>query len=63
MPRRDLDNRHVDSVSACGKMLRKGQAITVQESAVGDRERKMQERGKIRILPSNKKGFVQVKAL
>jgi len=62
MARRDLLSRSVSSVSVCGKMLRKGQSITVTSSAVGDRERKMEARGKIKILKSNKKGMVQIRA-
>ena len=63
MPRADLDQRKVSSVSVCGKMLRKGQTILVAESAVGARERKMADRKKIRIIKSNKPGKVQIRAL
>jgi hypothetical protein len=59
----DLMNRKVSSISVCGKMLRKGQVLTVASSAVGDRERKMEQRGRIKILSSNREGFLQVKAL
>ena len=63
MPRGDLKSRRVSSVSVCGKMLRKGQVLTVLASAVGQRERKMESRGRIKILKSNKKGMVQIRAI
>ena len=62
MARKDLKSRNVSSVSVCGKMLRLGQSITVKASAVGDRERKMESRGRIKILKSNKKDMVQIRA-
>ena len=63
MARQDLSDRKVSSMSVCGKMLRKGQTITVSESAIGERERKMERRKRIRIIKSNKKGKVQIRAL
>tara|TARA_Y100000310_G_scaffold324758_1_gene387048 strand:+ start:558 stop:749 length:192 start_codon:yes stop_codon:yes gene_type:complete len=63
MSSRELKARKAQSISVCGKMLRKGQTITVSESAIGDRERKMESRGRIRIIKSNKKGKVQIRAL
>jgi hypothetical protein len=62
MARKDLKDRKVSAVSVCGKLLRRGQAITVMSSAVGDRERKMESRGRIKIIKSNKKDMVQIRA-
>ena len=55
-----LSSAQPDSVSVCGRLLRKGQAITVHETAIGPRERKMETRRRISIRPSNKEGYVQV---
>lgn len=63
MARAQLDRREASSISVCGKMLRKGQTITVPATAVGVREEKMVSRGKIRVIKSNKPGQVQIKAL
>ena len=58
-----LRQRAACSVSVCGKLLRGGQSINVAESAIGDRERKMEKGGKISIRASNKKGTVQILCL
>tara|TARA_Y100000034_G_scaffold116791_1_gene155532 strand:- start:42 stop:233 length:192 start_codon:yes stop_codon:yes gene_type:complete len=63
MSRQALKSRSVSSVSVCGKILRKGQTITVPSSAVGPREQKMEDRGRIRIIRSNKKDKVQIRAI
>jgi hypothetical protein len=63
MARNDLAQRSVSSYSVCGKMLRRGQTILVDATAIGPREKKMEKRGKIRISASNKKGKVQIRAL
>ena len=63
MASKDLKSGKGDSVSVCGKMLRKGQSIPVSSSAVGSRERAMERRGRIKILSSNKKGMVQIRAI
>jgi len=63
MARQDLKSRTVSSVSVCGKMLRKGQTLTVKAGAIGSRERKMETRGRIKIVASNKKGMVQIRAV
>ena len=55
-----LRTSQADSVSVCGKLLKKGQALTVAESAIGPREKKLISRGKIKIRKSNKTGHVQV---
>lgn len=48
--------------SVCGKLLRKGQSVTVAESAIGPREMKMLERKQLVKRKSNKAGFVQLVA-
>lgn len=58
--RSPLRGAKADSVSACGKLLRSGQSIEVAESAIGQREKTLEARGKIKIRPSSKKGQVQV---
>jgi hypothetical protein len=61
MPRRSpLRSAQVGSLSICGKLLKKGQSITVPESAVGPRERRKEAQGKITIRRSNKSGFLQI---
>jgi hypothetical protein len=55
-----LRNAQASSVSVCGKMLRAGQAILVADTAIGPRERKLVETGKIRIRSSNELGKVQI---
>lgn len=55
-----LRSAQPNAVSVCGKMLTKDQTLTVAESAVGPRERKLEERGKIAIRKSNQKGMVQI---
>jgi hypothetical protein len=63
MPRADLNKRSVSALSVCGKMLRKGQTVTVLEEAVGPRERKMASRGRILIRSSNQSGQVKITAV
>ena len=63
MSRNDLLARNVTSYSVCGKMLRKGQTTTVDADAIGPRERKLEQRRKIRITKSNKPGKVQIRVL
>ena len=58
--RSPLMNAQPNSVSVLGKLLRKGQSLTVPESAIGPRERKLEARKKIKIRKSNKPGHVQV---
>jgi hypothetical protein len=58
--RSPLAKRKASSVSVCGKLLQSGQSITVSESAVGPRERKLADKGRIRIRSSNQKGKVQI---
>jgi len=61
MPRKSpLRSAQPDSVSVCGRLLRKGQAITVKESAIDAKVKKAEARGKVRIRKSNKPGHVQV---
>ena len=48
------------SVSVCGKILSKGQSITVSETAIGPRERKLASRKKVSIRKSNKPGHLQI---
>jgi hypothetical protein len=55
-----LHNAEANAVSVCGKILTAGQSITVPETAIGPRERKMESRGKLLIRSSNKEGQVQV---
>lgn len=49
-----------DSVPVCGKILKAGQSVTVAATAIGPRELKAQEKGRITIRPSNEKGKVQI---
>ncbi len=49
-----------NAVSVCGTMLQAGQSVTVETQAIGPRERKLAERGKISIRPSNKPGHSQI---
>ena len=58
-----LRSAQPNSVSVCGKILRKGQSLTVAESAIGPREQKMVSRKQLQIRKSNKPGFVQLVAL
>lgn len=62
MNKTPLRQAKAESVSVCGKMLKKGQSITVLDTAIGPRERKMAERGRITIRASNKKGHSQIVA-
>lgn len=55
-----LRGAQVDSISACGKVLRSGQSITVPESAIGPREKKLVSQKKLSIRTSNTAGHVQV---
>ena len=55
-----LSQGKAESVSVCGKILRKGQSILVHESAIGPRERAKVAKGDISIRSSNEKGKVQV---
>lgn len=55
-----LRSKSANAVSVCGKILQRGQTITVVETAVGPRERKMAEGGRISIRASNEKGKVQI---
>jgi len=55
-----LMNAQPNAVSVCGKLLTKGQAVTVPESAIGPKEKKAHARGRISVRPSNMTGFVQV---
>lgn len=58
-----LRNAQPNAVSVCGKLLQKGQAMTVKESAIGPRERKLAARKKIALRKSNKPGHVQIVCL
>jgi hypothetical protein len=58
-----LRSAQANAVSVCGKLLQKGQSITVKASAVGPREKTLQARGKIAIRKSNKDGHVQIVCL
>lgn len=60
MHRSPLRNAQPESVSVCGKLLRRDQSLTVAESAIGPRERALEAKGKIKIRPSNKSGQVQI---
>ena len=55
-----LLSKSATAVSACGKILQKGQSVVVKESAVGPREKLLEKKGRLRIRPSNKKGHVQL---
>lgn len=55
-----LRSSQADSLSICGKLLRKGQSTIVPLSAIGPREKKAESRGKIKIRKSNTPGCVQV---
>lgn len=58
-----LRSAQADAVSVCGKLLQKGQSITVRESSIGPREKTLASRGKIAIRKSNKDGHVQIVCL
>jgi hypothetical protein len=61
MPRPSpLRNAQVNSVPACGKILQKGQSITVLETAIGPREKRAAARGKLSIRKSNRPGYRQI---
>ncbi len=60
MHRSPLLNAQPSAVSVCGKLLRTGQTLTVNESAIGARERAAQAKGKVQIRNSNVKGKVQI---
>lgn len=60
MKRSPLHSAKPDAVSVCGKILKAGQTITVADSAIGERERKMATKGSITIRASNKKGQSQI---
>lgn len=62
MKKTPLRQASAEAVSVCGKILKKGQSITVLDSAIGEREKKMASRGRIAIRASNKKGHSQVVA-
>ena len=51
-----------EAVSVCGKILKKGQSTTVASTAIGERERALERRGRITIRPSNKPGQSQIVA-
>ena len=55
-----LRSAQVGSMSICGKLLRVGQSITVQASAIGPREQKALARQQLVKRASNKPGFVQL---
>lgn len=55
-----LRSAQPNTLSVCGKLLRKGQAITVTESAIGPRERTMLARKQIGKRESNQSGYVQL---
>lgn len=51
----------IDSYSVAGKLLRRGDApVEVAEKAVDARATKLAESGRIKIVKSPKKGFVQI---
>ena len=52
-----------ESISVCGKLLRKGQTLTVPASAVGPRERTAIARKQLGERKSNKAGHVQLVVL
>ena len=58
-----LRSAQPNAVSVCGKLLCKGQSLTVKESAIGPRELKLAARGKISIRKSNKPGHKQIVCL
>jgi len=60
MRKSPLRTAQADSVSVCGKLLRRGQSLTVKESAIGPKERRLKAAGKISFRDSNKPGHVQV---
>lgn len=61
MPNRSpLASAKANAVSVCGKILAAGQTLTVSATAIGDREKLMEKRGRIKIRPSNEKGKVQI---
>lgn len=61
MPHRSpLLGAQPQAVSVCGKLLRAGQSLLVPESAIGPRERIMEQKGKIRIRVSNERGKWQI---
>ena len=55
-----LAKKKANAISACGKILQKGQSLVVEDSAIGPREQRLEAKGKLRIRPSNKKGHVQI---
>lgn len=58
-----LHNAQADALSVCGRLLKRGQVMLVPESAIGSRERKLEQRKLIAIRKSNKPGFLQIVAL
>lgn len=58
--RSPLRAAQANSVSVCGKMLTTGQKLTVKETAIGPRERKMEARGLIKIHNAREAGKVQI---
>jgi hypothetical protein len=58
-----LRSAQPDTLSVCGKLLRKGQSVTVTESAIGPRERTMLARKQLGKRKSNKPGHVQLVVL
>jgi hypothetical protein len=55
-----LRSAQADTRSVCGKLLRKGQSVTVLPSALGEREKTMIARGQIYPRSSNKPGYIQL---
>ena len=55
-----LVGAQANSVSVCGKILQSGQSIVVPESAIGPRERRAEEKGKITLRHTNTTGEVQI---
>jgi hypothetical protein len=58
-----LHSRSPQALSVCGKILKAGSSMTVNESAIGEREEKLAAKGQLSIRKSNKKGKVQIVCL
>lgn len=61
MPRKSpLASAQPDARSVCGKLLQKGQSVTVLETAIGPREQRALDRKQLSKRASNKPGYVQL---
>jgi hypothetical protein len=58
-----LRSKRASAVSACGKILRPGQTVSVPQTAVGPREEALVSQGKLRVRTSNRRDWVQITCL